>query len=138
MKGVRVRTLLEKHAQPREPGMVVQLVPIDPKRPGIRSGERFDGSMRVSCVGRARNREVIELAGETLEDAGRSVDRQMVICDDAVAELGDVPNRLLEEDIFVADENHADDEHAHISSLTDAPRERSPASAPIAVTMKSG
>ena len=41
-------TLLEKHAQPREPGAVVELVPIDPERPGIRSGKCFDGSMRVS------------------------------------------------------------------------------------------
>ena len=65
-------------------------------------------SVRARCVARAPHVQMVELAGEPAGPprCGRSsvVDRV-----DAVAERGDVPDRALDENVLVADEDAADD-----------------------------
>src|SRR6266516_5113267 len=53
--------------------------------------------------------EVLVLASERLQNLPRAVGRDMVDGVDPVAEAGDVPDRLLDENILVPNEHDADD-----------------------------
>ena len=67
--------------------------------------------MRVSCVARAPGVKVVELSRETAEDLRCPVGGEMVDGVDAIAESRDVPDRLLDEDVLVPDEDDPDDLH---------------------------
>ena len=64
--------------------------------------------MRLAGVPRAADVEVVEFAFEPLQDVPGAVRRDVVDRMDAVAEAGDVPDRLLEEDVLVANEDDSD------------------------------
>lgn len=65
--------------------------------------------MRVARVRRAPDIQVVVFVSERAEDLPGSIRRDVVDRVDAVAELSDVPDRLPDEDVLVANENDADD-----------------------------
>ena len=81
--------------------------------------------MCLGRVARPTDVDVLELARQRLQDRPRAVVRDVVDGVDVIAELGDVPDRALDEDVLVADEDAADD-RGHVSS--DSSRCSSPSS----------
>src|SRR5262249_19732051 len=73
-------------------------------------------TMCCGRVARSVDLEVIELPGERAEDLPRAIGRDVVDDVDTVAELNDVPDRLLDEHVLVSDEDAADDSRHRSSS----------------------
>ena len=100
-------------AKALEPARVVQLVAVDAEDPHRLTGEALDQVVRrarvVDAVQRGRDRA---LGREPLEDLRRPVLRAVVDEDQLVAEAEDVPDRLLDEPVLVADERDPDDSHS--------------------------
>jgi len=67
----------------------------------------------IARAPRAASIEMVVFALERTKDVPGAVSRDVIDRVDAVAELGHVPDRLLDEDVLVADEHDADDLRAH-------------------------
>jgi hypothetical protein len=65
--------------------------------------------MRLARVMHAMRVEMLVVALEPAQDLPGAIRRHVVDRVDAVAEPGDVPDRLLDEQILVVDEDNADD-----------------------------
>ena len=105
---VRVCAAEQVGAQPHEPGRVVQLVAVDAEHPRRRARVLREQPVRGRRVPRAANVEVLEVARERLENLPRAIARDVVDRVDPIAELGDVPDRLLDEQVLVPHEDAAD------------------------------
>src|SRR5205085_12193039 len=99
------------------PRRVVQLIPVDAEAPRLGSRVALDRAMRIAGVMRSTNVELAVLACERLQDLPGPVGGDVVEGVNRVAEPGRVADRLLEEDVFVTDEENADDPGRHRSSV---------------------
>ena len=92
-----------------EPGRVVELVAVDAQRPRLGAHERLEHAVRLARVAHAADVQVVELGRELAEDVPGLVRGHVVDGEDPVAEAGDVPDRLLDVQVLVADERDPDD-----------------------------
>jgi hypothetical protein len=88
---------------------IVELVSVDADRPSLGAGKPFDWPVRLRRSSRAAYLQMIELPSKVSENLPGVVGRNMVERVDAIAEVRDVPDRASDENIFIADENGADD-----------------------------
>jgi hypothetical protein len=121
---VVVRTRLEVAAEPRQGSRVVELVAVDAQRPGMRPRVLLDRAVRISGVARAIHRDVVVLLGEPAQDPGRPVGREVVDHVDAVADVRDVADRPLEEDVLVPDQDDPHEPQLQASVVVQSSRGR--------------
>src|SRR6266511_4907357 len=103
LENVGVGPSQQRLAKSGQPGRIVELVPVHSDDPGGRAGVPLEPSVRTARVARALQLEMIELTGQLAQDLPGPVAGPVIERVDVVAEGGDVADRLLDEDVLVAD-----------------------------------
>jgi hypothetical protein len=103
--------LFEQRAKSIQAGRVIELVAVHPEDPGVGSCIRLEDAMRLACVPDTAHVDVIELAGQVVEQLPRCVRRHVVDCVDPVAERSHVAKRPLDMEILVPHESDPHDLH---------------------------
>ena len=109
LESAAVRAFQKLRPEGLETDRVVELVAVDTEDPGVRAGVGLDQTMRLARMVDAACLEMVVFALQPAQDLPRSVRRDVIGRVDAVAESRDVPDRPLDEEILVANEDDADD-----------------------------
>lgn len=100
-----------------EPSRVVQLVAVHAQHPRSRADVGLEHPVGLARMSRPTNVEMVQLHGEPSQNVPRPIRGDVVDSEDSVAEARNVPDRLLDVDVLVADENDPYDLHAQSSSV---------------------
>ena len=104
-------------AKGREARRIVELVAVDAEHPCVAARVLLDQRMRVVGMMRPPHVEMVDLAGQPLQDLPGPIRRDVVERVDTIAERGDVADRLLHEYVLVPHEDDADDLRRYGSSV---------------------